>query len=98
MEAWHAMLYRISLLPTPPPLSFPPPLHVASYSPAACLLRLCSHSVKRCVVAVQQQEHAASPCLIIPQRRPGGPPQPPPPAHHAANWGRSGASGVPGLC
>lgn len=79
------MLNWISLLPTPPPLSFPPPRHVASYSPAACLLRLCIHSVKHRTVAVAA---AGARCQSLPNQpppccpgRPAHPPRPPvPPA------------------
>lgn len=57
------MLNWISLLPTPPPLSFPPPRHVASYSPAACLLRLCSPSMKHRAVA---EAAAGARCQSLP--------------------------------
>lgn len=65
------MLNWISLLPTPPPLSFPPPRHVASYSPAACLLRLCIPSMKHHTVAVAA---AGARCQSLPNQPPLCPP------------------------
>lgn len=84
------MLNWISLLPTPPPLSFPPPRHVASYSPAACLLRLCIPSMKHRTVAVAA---AGARCQSLPNHPPLCPPGRSAhpllscPTHHTATWG-----------